>query len=196
MVGIRVEAAHTRQSSRIPEAGHRRTPWRLRCRHGEDRRMGAGKPGPERPRNDRRFPPVGVKDVASYGWPPYKVGVAHVGGSPSGARFDHHNASLSEGAPPRCCGRGLAWKALLDAGWHGFPASAATTVAGRRLACPRVARCAAPGGGGSGESDPRFLAAGAPRGRGKGDRGNDTLSPSRGGSLSPQRSPAGRPTDQ
>jgi len=47
---------------------------------------------------------------------------------------------LSERAPPRCCGRGLAWKALLDTGWHGFPALAATTVAGRRPACPRLAR--------------------------------------------------------
>ena len=47
---------------------------------------------------------------------------------------------LSQRAPPRWCGRGLAWKALLDTGWHGFPASAATTVAGRRPACPRLAR--------------------------------------------------------
>ena len=57
--------------------------------------------------------------------------------------FDHHNASLSEGAP-RCCGRGLAWKALLEAGWRGFPASAATTVAGRSPACPRLATCVNP----------------------------------------------------
>ena len=47
---------------------------------------------------------------------------------------------LSQRASPRCCGRGLAWKALLDTGWHGFPASAATSVAGRRPACPRLAR--------------------------------------------------------
>jgi len=32
----------------------------------------------------------------------------------------------SQRASPRCCGRGLAWKALLEAGWHGFRASAAT----------------------------------------------------------------------
>ena len=76
-----------RQSSRIPGAGHGRTPWRLRCRHGEDRPIGAGKPGLERPRNDRRFPPPGVKDVASYGWPPFTRGVAHTGGSLGGARF-------------------------------------------------------------------------------------------------------------
>ena len=42
---------------------------------------------------------------------------------------------LSQSASPRCCGRGLARKALWETGWHGFPASAATTVAGRRLAC-------------------------------------------------------------
>ena len=72
-----------RQSSRIPGAGHGRTPWRLRCRHGAYRPMRAGRPGLQRPRNDRRFPPPGVKDVASYGWPPYKGGVAH----PGGARF-------------------------------------------------------------------------------------------------------------
>ena len=40
--------------------------------------------------------------------------------------FDHHNASLSEGAP-RCCGRGLAWKALLEAGWRGFPEEGETS---------------------------------------------------------------------
>ena len=61
--------------------------------------MGAGKPGLERRWIDRRFPTPGVKDVASYGWPPYKRGVAHLGGSPGGARFGHRNASLSEGAP-------------------------------------------------------------------------------------------------
>ena len=33
------------------------------------------------------------------------------------------------------------------------------------------------GGGDGGESDPPFLAAGAPRGRAKGDRGRDTLCP-------------------
>ncbi len=36
--------------------------------------MGAGKPHLQRPRNDRRFPPPGVTDVASYGWPGYKGG--------------------------------------------------------------------------------------------------------------------------
>ena len=54
-----------RQSTRIQGAGHRRRRWPLRCRHGEGRPMGAGNPGLRRPRKDRRFPPRGVKDVAS-----------------------------------------------------------------------------------------------------------------------------------
>ena len=71
-----------RQSSRIQGAGgHRRTPRQPRCRHGEDRPKGAGKPGLQRPRHDRRFPPPGVKDVPSYGWTTYKRGVAHGGGA-------------------------------------------------------------------------------------------------------------------
>ena len=70
-----------RQSSRIQGSGHLRTPWRLRCRHGEDRPIGAGKPGLQRPRNDRRFPPPGVKDVPSYGCHPFRRGVAQAGGA-------------------------------------------------------------------------------------------------------------------
>ena len=68
-----------RQSWRIPGAGHRRTPWRLRCRHGEDRPMGAGKPSLERPRNHRRFPPLGATQIASQRWPTYNKG-GHLGG--------------------------------------------------------------------------------------------------------------------
>ena len=95
----------------------------------------------------------------SYGWPPYKQGVAHVGGSPSGSRSWQPQRHFLRGKSPRCCGRGLAWKALLEAGWHGFAASAAATVAGRRPACPPPARCGdvAQGRGAGGESDP-FLA--------------------------------------
>ena len=95
-----------RQSSRIPRAGDRRRPWRLRCRHGEDRLMGAGKPGLERPRHDRRFPPPGVTPVPSYGWTTYKRGVAHVGGSPGGAGFR---------PPQRFCLRGRALAAVVGA---------------------------------------------------------------------------------
>ena len=58
-------AACPRQSSRSQGAGHGRRPRRLRCRHGEDRPTGAGRPGLQRPENDRRFPPLGVKAVES-----------------------------------------------------------------------------------------------------------------------------------
>lgn len=55
----------------------------------------------------------------------------------------------------------------LPTAWHGFPAPVATTVAGRCPACPRLARYAAPRGGGSGGSAPLIFGAGAPPGRGK-----------------------------
>ena len=55
-----------RQSSWIQGAGgHHRTSRRPRFRHGEDRPMGAGNPGLQRPRNDRSFPPLEVKAVKS-----------------------------------------------------------------------------------------------------------------------------------
>ena len=63
---------------------------------------------------------------------------------------------LSQRAKPSPLWSSCARKPALDTGWHGFPAPAAPTVAGRRLACRRLVRCAAPGGGGSGESDPVF----------------------------------------
>lgn len=49
---------------------------------------------------------------------------------------------LSQRARPRCCGRGHALKALLEAVWHGFPASAATKLneAAPRVSTPRRAR--------------------------------------------------------
>ena len=48
---------------------------------------------------------------------------------------------LSQRARPRCRGRGFAWKALLEAVWHGFPASAATkrNEAGPPVSAPRPA---------------------------------------------------------
>ena len=45
----------------------------------------------------------------------------------------------SQRARPRRCGWGLAWKALLEAGWHGFRASAAIK---RSEAAPRVSALA------------------------------------------------------
>ena len=104
-------------------AGHCRTPRRPRCRHGEDRPMGAGKPGLERPRNDLRFPPPGVKDVASYGWTTYKRGVAHGGGARGGASLQQPQRSTLRGRSPRRRGPGCSRKPALDAGWHGLPKS-------------------------------------------------------------------------
>ncbi len=59
--------------------------------------MGAGRPGLQRPRHDRRFPPPGVTLVPSYGWPPFRRGwLAQVAHQVAHA-FDHPNAPLSEG---------------------------------------------------------------------------------------------------
>ena len=68
-----------------------------------------------------------------------------------------------------------------------FPRRLRQSEARLHLACPRLPR-APYGRGAGGESDPHLLAAGAPRGRAKGDRGRDTLCPPAGRSLSPQRS--------
>ena len=61
--------------------------------------MGAGKPGLQRPRNDRRFPPPGVKDVASYGWTTlqeegWRTEVAHVVAHDP---LNNYKSALSEG---------------------------------------------------------------------------------------------------
>ena len=47
----------------------------------EDLPMGAGKPSLERPRNDQRFPPLGVKAVESDQRATQKAPVAHRGGA-------------------------------------------------------------------------------------------------------------------
>ena len=120
-----------RQRSRIPESGHRPTPWQLRCRHGEGPPMGAGKPGLERPRNDRRFPPRGVKAVGSQRWAIRKGGGAHL----DGPLLGHPQRDSLRGGSPRRCGLGLPRNPASDAGRHGFPASAAEK---RSEAAPRV----------------------------------------------------------
>ena len=128
--------------------------------------MPAGKPRPQGSRNDRRFPPPGVKLVASYGCPPFRRGVAHAGG----AHFWQPQNCTIRGRSPRRCGRVFDWKSALDTGWHGFPASCA---AKRRRAPPRLSPAShgaswrRTGGGGSGGSDPLFFGAGAPPGRGR-----------------------------
>ena len=105
-----------RQSSRIPGAGHRRTPWRRRCRHGEGRPIGAGQPRLERPRNDRRFPPRGVKGVASYGWPPYKWG-----GSPRWLTLLTTTTLLSQRARPSLLWLGPCLESRIGSGLARIP---------------------------------------------------------------------------
>ncbi len=62
--------------------------------------MGAGTPGLQRPGNDRRFPPPGVTPVPSYGWPPYKGGVAHGGGARGDASPQQPQRSTLRGQSP------------------------------------------------------------------------------------------------
>ena len=57
------------------------------------------------------------------------------GGSPKWLTHLTTTTLHSQRAFPRCCGRGLAWKALLEAVSHRFPASAETK---RSEAAPRV----------------------------------------------------------
>ena len=131
-------------------AGHRRTPRRPRCRHGKDRPMGAVEPGLQRPPNDRRFPSPGVTPVPSYGWPPYKRGVAHGSGARGGASLQPPQRSTLRGRSPRCCGRGLAWKALLEAVWHGLLESSRVKPRGAPVSrvYPLARRVVAPHGRG------------------------------------------------
>ena len=108
----------------------------------------------------RQFPPPGVKAVPSYGWPPYKGGVAHAGGA---CVWQPQNCTI-RGRSPRRCGRGYSWKSALDVGWHGFPESSA--VKRRRAPPPRApaspgASARRTGGGDGGGSDPPFLTAAA-----------------------------------
>ncbi len=142
--------------------------------------MGAGKPGLQRPRNDRRFPPPGVTPVPSYGWPPYKGGVAHGGGARGGASPQHPQRSTLRGQSPPRCGPGCARESALEAGWHGFPESSGA----KRRAAPALrvpashgASWRRTGGGGSGGSDPTFFAAGAAPGRGRWCTPKSTISP-------------------
>ena len=85
--------------------------------------MGAGRPGLQRPRNDRRFPPPGVTPVASYGWNTYKRWVAHGGGARGGASLQQPQRSTLRGRSPRRRGPGCARESALDAGWRGLPES-------------------------------------------------------------------------
>ena len=145
-----------------------------------DQPIGAGAGGLERPRNDRRFPPPGVKDVASYGWTTYKRGVAHGGGARGGASLQQPQRSTLRGRSPRRCGPGCVRESALDAGWHGLRKSYGVkprAVPASRVR-PLARRVVAPHGGeGSGGSDPLFFAAGAAPGRGRWCTPKSTTSP-------------------
>ncbi len=104
--------------------------------------------------------------MPSYGWPPYKGGVAQVGG----ARFWQLQICTIRGQSPRCCGPGCVRESALEADWHGFPKSSGVMPrAAPRQGVPAShgASWRRTGGGGSGGSDPGFFAAGAAPGRGR-----------------------------
>ena len=122
------EALMLRQAMAEADWGHHRTPWRIRCRRRENPPMGSGRPGAQGPRNDRRFPPVGVTPMPSYGWPPYKGGVAQVGG----ARFWQLRICTIRGRSPRRCGQGLARESAWDVAWNGLPESFGVSAVRRR----------------------------------------------------------------
>ena len=150
-------------------------------------RKGAGK---SRSRNDRRFPPRGGQGRGVV-W----VSTLQTGGGSRRWRTLWTTTTLhSQRASPRCCGRGLAWKALLEAGWHGFPASVAIK---RIAAAPRVPPLAQRGGAAygrdeGGESDPFFGAGAPPEGVKWATPWATRYPPGAGRSLSPQRSLRGR----
>ena len=102
---------------------------------------------------------------------------------------------ISQRAEPTPLWSGLSRNAASDAGRHGF---LATVAEKRSEAAPRVSPLARRNGapherGAGGESDPPFWAAGAARGRVKGDRENDTLFPPCGEVALTIVIPAGRP---
>lgn len=95
--------------------------------------------------------------MPSYGWPPYKGGVAHAGGA---CVWQPQNCTI-RGRNSRRCGRGYSWKAASEVGWHRFPAYSA--VKRSRAPPPRVrtspgASACHMGGGVGGGSDPIFSA--------------------------------------
>ena len=124
--------------------------------------MGAGNANLQRPRNDRRFPPPGVKDVASDGLPPVRRG----GGNLAWKRScDAQRLSLRERSPRRC-GGDFPETPHRTRDNTDFPRQMRKREAKLRLACaPPARRNGAPHGReDGGESDPPLFAAGAPRG--------------------------------
>ena len=80
--------------------------------------------------------------------------------------FDHHNASLSEGAPSLLWS-GPCLESLVGGGLARISRVGCDNRGGAAPSVSPPRRCAAPGGGVSGGSDPVFFGAGAPPGRGK-----------------------------
>ena len=104
-----------------------------------------------RSRNDRRFPPLGVKKMPPYRWNGYNVAMF----TQPFHDFDTRNAFLSEGG-------------ALAVVVGDFPETPRQTRDNRDFPCLRLARpslarrsCAPHERGAGGESDPRFLDAGA-----------------------------------
>ncbi len=154
-----------RQSSRIQGTGHRRTPRRPQCRHGEDRPMGPGNANLHRPRNDRRFPTLGVKAVSSDGPTPFRRG-----GVGLTCRRSCYVQRLSlRGRSLAVVVRDFPETPHQTRNNTDFPRPLRKGEARLRLACPPLARRngAPHERGAGGESDPPFFPAGAPRAREK-----------------------------
>ena len=151
---------------------------------------GAGNGGLGRSRMDRRFPPWGVKSMASYGCTLYKAGSDHLKGSP----LRQPQRFTLRGRSPRCCGPGRSRKAASVAERQAFSASVATR---RNEAAPRgyppSRRVGAPHErGAGGGSDPPVFAAGAASGGGNVLTPASTITPALRGVAPSTVIPAGR----
>ena len=91
--------------------------------------------------------------------------------------FDNYKSALSEGAALAVVVEAIPGNPHWTRVGTDSPSPLRQSEARLRLACPRLARrvCAPHERGAGGGSDPLFLAAGAPPGRVKGDRQNDTF---------------------
>ena len=153
--------------------------------------IGAAKPELQRPWNDRRFPPLGVKQMPSDGCLPFRRGEDIQGGH----NPETHNASFSEGGAPSPVWFGTFAKRRTGRGATPiFPPALRNSDARLCLARPPLARRngAPHESGAGGESAPTLLAAGAAWGSAKGDRGWDTLCPPCGEVALTTVIPAGR----
>ena len=122
-----------------------------------------------------RFPSLGVTPVPSDRCPSFRRG----GDIEGGHELDAHNTCFSEGGVLAVVVSGIPESVHQTRDDTDFPRRLRNSEARLRLAGPPpVRRNGAPyERGAGGESDPRIWAAGAARGRAKGDRGRDTLCP-------------------